>query len=86
MSKDSRLFDFQTRPMNGVSSHRYAVREADLIGKALYIFWPHGIPFLNSGKGFTLWDHTGEEQLGSDDYQAIRVPFYPSISRMKKIR
>ena len=86
MSKDSRLFDFQTRPMNGVSSHRYAVREADLIGKALYIFWPHGIPFLNSGKGFTLWDHTGEEQLGSDDYPAIRVPFYPSISRMKKIR
>jgi len=89
MSKDSRLFDFQVRPMNGVFSHRYAVREQDLIGKALYIFWPHGIPFLNNGEGFALWNHRapeGRDDLDAGSYPSFRFPFYPNISRMKKIR
>lgn len=86
MSKDSRLFDYQTRPTNGVMNHRYAVRQEDLIGKALYIFWPHGTPFLNDGKGFALWNHSGEERFDPEKYPAMRIPFYPSLSRMKKIR
>lgn len=86
MSKDSRLFDYEARPLNGIFSHRYAVREKDLIGKALFIFWPHGVPFLNGGEGFTLWNHEGLDRLEPDSYPAVRAPFYPNISRMKKIR
>ena len=86
MSKDSRLFDYQARPMNGIFSHRYAVREKDLIGKALFIFWPHGVPFLNGGEGIPVWYHKGEDHLDPDTYPSIRAPFYPNISRMKKIR
>ena len=89
MSKDSRLFDYETRPMNGIHSHRYAVREKDLIGKALFIFWPHGIPFLNGGEGFPVWHHKegfGPEDLDHEEYPSFRVPFYPNVTRMKKIR
>lgn len=87
MSKDGRLFDYETRPMGGVFSHRYAVREKDLIGKALFIFWPHGVPFLNGGKGFSLMNHkTAARDDRDDDYPSFRFPFYPDISRMKKIR
>ena len=57
-SKDSRLFDYWSRPMRGIDSHRYAVREKDLIGKALFIFWPHGVPFLNGGDGFAVKGHS----------------------------
>lgn len=86
MSKDSRLFDYETRPMNGVFSHRYAVREKDLIGKALFIFWPHGIPFLNDGKGISVWSHRGPEGFEPESYPYFRIPFYPDIKRMQKIR
>lgn len=86
MSKDSRLFDYSARPMNGVFSHRYAVREQDLIGKALYIFWPHGVPFLNDGQGIAVRNHVGPERYDPKTYPSIRLPFYPNISRMKKIR
>jgi len=57
-SKDSRLFDYWSRPLRGIQSHRYAVREIDLIGKAMFIFWPHGVPFLNDGKGFSVKGHS----------------------------
>lgn len=80
-SKDSRLFDFYSRPMRGVSGHRYAVKESDLIGEALCIFWPHGVPFLNGGKGFPVVSHSGDKT-----YPLYSVPFYPNISRMKLIR
>ena len=86
MSKDSRLFDYYARPMNGIYSHRYAVRERDLIGKALFIFWPHGIPFLNDGKGIAVRNHAGPEQYDPNKYPSVRLPFYPNISRMKKIK
>lgn len=89
-SKDSRLFDYYSRPLRGVDSSRYAVREQDLIGEALCIFWPHGIPFLNDGKGYAVLNH---KRYGSDggtetvkDYPLYSIPFYPNISRMKMIR
>ena len=98
-SKDSRLFDYWSRPMRGIRSHRYAVREIDLIGKAMFIFWPHGVPFLNDGKGFSVKGHSVSEsnyrrhsgQKNSDlqsdaDYPLYQAPFYPNIFRMKKIR
>ena len=94
-SKDSRLFDFWSRPMRGVDSHRYAVREKDLIGKALFIFWPHGIPFLNGGEGYSVLNHSVSEReynersadMQSDAaYPLYRAPFYPNIFRMKRIR
>lgn len=95
-SKDSRLFDYWSRPMRGIQSHRYAVREKDLIGKALFIFWPHGVPFLNDGEGFSVKEHAisesdyrylGKEARDSDaSYPLYRAPFYPNIFRMKKIR
>lgn len=95
-SKDSRLFDYWSRPMRGIQSHRHAVRETDLIGKALFIFWPHGVPFLNDGEGFSVKEHAisesdyrylGKEVRESDaNYPLYRAPFYPNIFRMKKIR
>jgi signal peptidase I len=91
-SKDSRLFDHYSRPMRGIDSHRYAVREKDLIGEALCIFWPHGIPILNDGKGYTvmrhkMWQFEGREKhLVDVDYPLYSAPFYPNLSRMKRIR
>ncbi len=100
-SKDSRLFDYWSRPLRGIQSHRYAVREIDLIGKAMFIFWPHGVPFLNDGKGFSVKGHSVSEsnygrhfsqkeidmEKQSDaDYPLYHAPFYPNIFRMKKIR
>jgi len=95
-SKDSRLFDYWSRPMRGIESHRYAVREIDLIGKALFIFWPHGVPFLNEGAGFPVKNHSvsesdykhfGVKAFQSDaNYPLYHAPFYPNIFRMKKIR
>ncbi|MEZ6063228.1 MAG: S26 family signal peptidase [Planctomycetaceae bacterium] len=95
-SKDSRLFDLNSRPMAGVFSHRYAVREQDLIGRALFIFWPHGIPFLNDGKGFAVLHHKEKNTqrfsnekvriVRMKDYPSVRFPFYPNFGRMKKIR
>ena len=57
-----------------------------LVGKAFFIYWPHGVPFLNKGRGFTLvnhWDTSGKEVEGYPRYTA---PFYPQIDRMKRIR
>lgn len=91
-SKDSRLFDHYSRPSRGINSHRYAVREKDLIGEALCIFWPHGIPFMNDGKGYTVLKHkmlqgvNGQTELAEVDYPLYSAPFYPNLSRMKKIR
>ncbi len=89
-SKDSRLFDYYSRPLRGVDSSRYAVREQDLIGEALCIFWPHGIPFMNGGKGYAVLNHKRYNNDGGTetvkDYPLYSIPFYPNISRMKMIR
>jgi signal peptidase I len=88
-SKDSRLFDYFGRPMRGHGGHRHAVRQSDLIGEALWIFWPHGRPFLNGGEGFSILGHQERKENGEvvrSDYPLYRFPFYPDFSRMKKIR
>jgi signal peptidase I len=93
-SKDSRLFDYESRMKRGLTSHRHAVRKEDLIGEALWIFWPHAVPFMNGGQGYSIRNHrrrVENEQrqtvIAADaSYPLYRFPFYPGFSRMKKIR
>lgn len=93
-SQDSRLFTMWSRPARGIEGHRYAVRRDDLIGEALVIFWPHGIPFLNGGRGYSVMSHKRFEHDGNgnmrkvteSDYPLYVAPFYPNLSRMKVIR
>ncbi len=86
-SKDSRLFDYFSRPLRAVTSKRFAVRRQDLIGEAMFIFWPHGVPFLNDGRGYSVLSHrSGDRSLNADEYPLYSFPFYPNFSRMKLIR
>ncbi len=95
-SKDSRLWDNQRR-----AEHRHAVPRSALVGKAFYIYWPHGQPFMNNGKGYSVWNHKQmvmEEERDENnqprqvarakktDYPDLRLPFYPNVERMQRIR
>ncbi|MFM9966053.1 MAG: signal peptidase I [Planctomycetaceae bacterium] len=99
-SKDSRLWGNDRR-----AEHRHAVPRSALVGKAFYIYWPHGQPFLNGGEGYGVWNHSQLEtkrrpsgqpevdkngnyiiQPVSTDYASIRLPFYPNVGRMQRIR
>lgn len=104
-SKDSRLWANTRRAV-----HRHAVPRSALVGKAFFIYWPHGMPFLNDGRGYPgnddSWLHSGilgnlffhrepdyENHNGNgpvptkrSDYPKFRVPFYPNISRMRRLR
>jgi len=56
-SKDSRLWSNARRAV-----HRYAVPRLALVGKAFFVYWPHGIPFLNDGRGYpdgpdSIWNN-----------------------------
>jgi signal peptidase I len=61
-----------------------------LIGKAFYIYWPHGVPFLNNGAGYPLANYY--EPMARLDEQSnppipkFSVPFYPQVGRMRRIR
>jgi len=66
-----------------------------LVGKAFWIYWPHGIPFMNHGRGFTVTYHyeqpdprspQGNRPVKVEDYPRYTIPFYPQFSRMKRIR
>jgi hypothetical protein len=70
------------------AKHRHAVPRSALVGRAFYIYWPHGIPFLKDGKGIPVTYHkklTGDGAV-STEYPSFRVPFYPNFSRMDRIR
>lgn len=79
-SSDSRLWrsDMQTVPRDY------------LVGKAFFIYWPHGVPFLNDGQGFEVWPHSVERPNDGvskvSDYPRFTAPFYPQITRMRRIR
>ena len=95
-SQDSRLWNGmeisgKVRPHHGIppfrsdGSHIHSVPRKALIGKAFFIYWPHGVPFMNGGNGFGVgWHWDGEKRDTS--YPAYRVPFYPQVTRMKRIR
>lgn len=89
-SKDSRLWSNTRR-----AEHRHAVPRSALIGKAFFVYWPHGIPFLNDGKGYPVTYHKqvtpgdgfGDYTITRDEeYPELRFPFYPNVSRMQRIR
>ena len=79
-SSDSRLWDTV-----------HTVPREFLVGKAFYIYWPHGEPFLNGGQGFapSLFNHKAYSRNGVvrvDGYPKYAFPFYPQIGRMERIR
>jgi signal peptidase I len=85
-SKDSRLW-----------GEPESVARRLLVGRAFYIYWPHGVPFLNEGRGYSVRDHREAKvrHVGDNgvieyervpDYPKYTVPFYPQIDRMKRIR
>jgi len=90
-SKDSRLWT-PHRPgpswkgdFSNFAERAHAVPRDALVGKAFFIYWPHGEPFLNDGKGFPITyhkNHRGERT----PYPSFRFPFYPDFSRMERIR
>ena len=83
-SSDSRMW----------SRGRQVVPESHLVGKAFFTYWPHGIPFLNNGRGFAVrphyepaFDRRGGRVLTKvEDYPQYVVPFYPNYERMTRIR
>ncbi len=86
-SKDSRLWGNDRR-----AQHRHAVPRSALVGKAFYIYWPHAQPFMNNGEGYPVMYHSQFSPVGNaviekkTDYPSDRVPFYPGVGRMQRIR
>lgn len=95
-SQDSRLWS-----NNRGAKNRHAVPRSALVGKAFFVYWPHGIPFLNNGRGFGLpfwplkgfsYQKTGPNTYPEDEsppeepYPEFTVPFYPNVWRMHRIR
>lgn len=92
-SQDSRLWSNTRHAIN-----RHAVERQALIGKAFFIYWPHGVPFLNGGRGFRVIGHrvdldrfqnpaVAEQQMAeARDYAEYSFPFYPQWWRWKRIR
>jgi len=73
--------------------HPHAVPRSLMMGKAFFIFWPHGIPVGNNGEGYmlgTYFNHTKRDERGrmvrSPDYPTMTFPFYPQFDRMRRIR
>jgi hypothetical protein len=68
-----------------MAENRHAVPRHAFVGKAFMIYWPHGIPFMNDGKGYPLIWHN--VPLGQDkrplveNYPANAFPFYPQFGR-----
>lgn len=83
-SQDSRVWPNAER--NAV--RRHAVPRSALVGRAFYIYWPHGIPFMNEGNGYATTYHKKRtfEGVEKTDYPDMRLPFYPDFSRMRRIR
>ncbi|MDA0833756.1 MAG: signal peptidase I [Planctomycetota bacterium] len=79
-SQDSRLW-----PNKRGALHRHAVPRSALVGKAFLVYWPHAIPFMNDGHGYTVFNHRTVNNAPSD-YPQFTVPFYPNFSRMGRIR
>jgi len=96
-SQDSRLWPNHVRH----AANRHAVSRQALIGKAFFIYWPHGVPFLNNGQGYKLIGHQPvprdesnpnehmiavQERKDASQYAEYSVPFYPQWWRWKRIR
>lgn len=91
-SKDSRLWG-NTRSIGKLDPDtRHAVPRSALIGKAFFVFWPHGVGIGNNGRGFTIGENRlfyhrdREGNVTATDYPQFTIPFYPHVSRMGRIR
>ncbi len=82
-SKDSRLWTNSRQ-----APHRYAVPAKALVGKAFFVYWPHGKPFLRGGRGIPVAYHYALGPRGKEktNYPSFRIPFYPQVWRMHRIR
>jgi hypothetical protein len=102
-SQDSRLWPNVRR-----AERRHAVPREVLIGKAFFIYWPRGVPFLNEGRGFPggpdsilntpplrrffyhRFPHRAPDRIDEvrveTEYPQRRIPFYPNVQRMQRIR
>ena len=87
-SQDSRLFPQGARVARRDEFKRFAVPGDAIIGKAFFVYWPHGKPFLNEGKGYPFPPsyHVNQDGEAVKDYPNHRVPFVPNIGRMRRIR
>ncbi len=69
--------EIATRPGGQlVLSPEHVVHRQLLIGRAFYVYWPHGVPFGPESVQF---------DINLRRFGTIRVPFYPNVSRMKMI-
>ena len=76
-SADSRLW----------SPDRKTVPREFLVGKAFFIYWPHAVPFLNNGNGYSMYPFLHADRAGNTtNYPTHSFPFYPQFWRMKRIR
>ena len=92
-SLDGRLWGNRRRDL-----HRHAVPREALVGKALLIFWPHGLRLGNTDEngtphGWTIrglegfFYHRARDGSIVADYPAHGVPFYPNFERiLRRIR
>ncbi len=77
-SKDSRLWETGRIHNRGGNfdpdAHHHAVPRDLLIGKAFFIYWPHGIPFLNNGRGIPIWYYSQPVavQNGHGDWRPVQ--------------
>ena len=85
------LGDNSPRSLDGRlwNEKRRSVPREYLVGKAFFTYWPHGVPFLNDGKGITVRKNRSRDHAGGvkvlDDYPQYVAPFYPQFWRMQRI-
>lgn len=76
-SNDSRLWQNHT------------VARRLLIGRAFFIYWPHGVPFMNDGRGYPLGNYYERDESGPNakvPLPRMSAPFYPQAGRWQRIR
>jgi signal peptidase I len=77
-SEDEAIAEISQRPGGQVVlAEKHVVHRQLLIGRAFFVYWPHGVPF---GPDWLQFDTPRLGPLGS-----FRLPFYPNVSRMKMI-
>lgn len=68
----------------------HTVPRESFVGKAFFIYWPHGIPIgLDSRWAIPISYHkrfVRGELITDKEYPLHYVPFYPNFARMKRIR
>ena len=82
----SKSYDGRLWKPTPMSHHSHGVNRRALIGKAFFIYWPHGIPFLNDGKGFPVFMHAVRPNSQVENYPLYSAPFYPQWWRWSRIR